>query len=315
MLKCSAYDGRTPILNKQERINDKKRTTMKYYSAWEDVILQRTESVFDYRIYNKNNLIFQGRAYKRPNADTNDIKLNKIFENYLSNSINDLLNTDKTEDTSADACKVFQIKKLDADGTETLIDEYTILYDWSYDFGFRGKDTVLSRPINGRYVAGMYKMHTSVNGTSGTVTNSLTGGAYNVLADCGEYALYYLNAYGGWDALLIDGTVLKKSTIKQYTTDRNINNSRIEFEQTKYINEIQDAYEINTGFLTDEQAANLSNNLIPSREVYLHFLNDDKLIPVLITDTSVTYQTYQTNNLQMPQYKINVKESEIKLRK
>lgn len=288
---------------------------MKYYSAWEDVILQRTESVFDYRIYNKNNLIFQGRAYKRPNADTNDIKLNKIFENYLSNSINVLLNSDKQEDTSINASKVFQIKKLDADGTETLIDEYMILYDWSYDFRFRGTDTNLSRPINGHYVAGMYKMNTSVNGQSGTVTNSLTAGNYNVLADCGDYALYYLNAYGGWDALLIDGTVLKKSTIKQYTTDRNINNSRIEFEQTKYINEIQDAFEINTGFLTDEQAANLSNNLIPSREVYLHIISDNKIIPVLITDSNVIYQTYQTNNLQMPQYKINVKESEIKLRK
>ena len=288
---------------------------MKYYSAWEDVILQRTESVFDYRIYNRTNLIFQGRAYKRPNADTNDIKLNKIFENYLSNSINDLLNSGEPEDTGVNASKVFQIMKLDADGTETLIDEYTILYDWSYDFRFRGENTDLSRPINGRYVAGMYKMDTTVDGKSGTVTNNLTEGPYNVLADCGEYALYYLNAYGGWDALLIDGTVLKKSTIKQYTTDRNINNSRIEFEQTKYINEIQDAYEINTGFLTDEQAANLSKNLIPSREVYLHFLNDNKIIPVLITDSSVTYQTYQTNNLQMPQYKINVKESQIKLRK
>ena len=288
---------------------------MKYYSAWEDVILQRTESVFDYRIYNKNNLIFQGRAYKRPNADTNDIKLNKIFENYLSNSINDLLNSGEPEDTGVNASKVFQIKKLDADGTETLIDEYTILYDWSYDFRFRGTNTVLSRPINGRYVAGMYKMNTTVDGQSGTVTNSLTEGAYNVLADCGEYALYYLNAYGGWDALLIDGTVLKKSTITQYTTDKNYNNSRIEFEQTKYINEIQDAYEINTGFLTDEQAANLSKNLIPSKEVYLHFISGNKIIPVLITDTSVIYQTYQTNNLQMPQYKINVKESQIKLRK
>ena len=288
---------------------------MKYYSAWEDVILQRTESVFDYRIYNRTNLIFQGRAYKRPNADTNDIKLNKIFENYLSNSINDLLNSGEPEDTGVNASKVFKIMKLDADGTETLIDEYTILYDWSYDFRFRGENTDLSRPINGRYVAGMYKMDTTVDGKSGTVTNNLTEGPYNVLADCGEYALYYLNAYGGWDALLIDGTVLKKSTIKQYTTDRNINNSRIEFEQTKYINEIQDAYEINTGFLTDEQAANLSKNLIPSKEVYLHFLNDNKIIPVLITDTSVTYQTYQTNNLQMPQYKINVKESQIKLRK
>ena len=288
---------------------------MKYYSAWEDVILQRTESVFDYRIYSRTNLIFQGRAYKRPNADTNDIKLNKIFENYLSSSINDLLNSGEPEDTGVDASKVFKIMKLDADGTETLIDEYTILYDWSYDFRFRGENTDLSRPINGRYVAGMYKMDTTVDGKSGTVTNSLNGDTYNVLADCGEYALYYLNAYGGCDALLIDGTVLKKSTITQYTTDRNINNSRIEFEQTKYINEIQDAYEINTGFLTDEQAANLSKNLIPSKEVYLHFISDNKLIPVLITDTSVTYQTYQTNNLQMPQYKINVKESQVKLRK
>ena len=288
---------------------------MKYYSAWEDVILQRTESVFDYRIYNRTNLIFQGRAYKRPNADTNDIKLNKIFENYLSNSINDLLNSGEPEDTGINASKVFQIMKLDADGTETLIDEYTILYDWSYDFRFRGENTDLSRPINGRYVAGMYKMDTTVDGKSGTVTNSLNGDTYNVLADCGEYALYYLNAYGGWDALLIDGTVLKKSTITQYTTDKNYNNSRIEFEQTKYINEIQDAYEINTGFLTDEQAANLSKNLIPSKEVYLHFISDNKIVPVLITDTSVTYQTYQTNNLQMPQYKINVKESQIKLRK
>lgn len=288
---------------------------MKYYSAWEDVILQRTESVFDYRIYNRTNLIFQGRAYKRPNADTNDIKLNKIFENYLSNSINDLLNSGEPEDTGVDASKVFQIMKLDANGTETLIDEYTILYDWSYDFRFRGENTDLSRPINGRYVAGMHKMNTSVNGQSGTVTNSLTEGNYNVLADCGDYALYYLNAYGGWDALLIDGTVLKKSMMTQYTTDRNINNSRIEFEQTKYINEIQDAYEINTGFLTDEQAANLSNNLIPSKEVYLHIISENKIIPVLIADSNVTYQTYQTNNLQMPQYKINVKESQIKLRK
>ena len=288
---------------------------MKYYSAWEDVILQRTESVFDYRIYNRTNLIFQGRAYKRPNADTNDIKLNKIFENYLSNSIESLLNSGEPEDTGVNASKVFKIMKLDPDGTETLIDEYTILYDWSYDFRFRGENTDLSRPINRRYVAGMYKMDTTVDGKSGTVTNSLNGDTYNVLADCGEYALYYLNAYGGWDALLIDGTVLKKSTITQYTTDKNYNNSRIEFEQTKYINEIQDAYEINTGFLTDEQAANLSKNLIPSKEVYLHIISDNKLIPVLITDTSVTYQTYQTNNLQMPQYKINVKESQVKLRK
>ena len=120
---------------------------MKYYSAWEDVILQRTESVFDYRIYDGTSLIFQGRAYKRPNADTNDIKLNKIFENYLSNSINDLLNSGEPEDTGVDASKAFKLMKLNSDGTEVLIDEYKILYDWSYDFRYRGENIGLERSV------------------------------------------------------------------------------------------------------------------------------------------------------------------------
>lgn len=288
---------------------------MKYYSAWEDVILQRTEQIFDYRIYYGTNLLFQGRAYKRPNADTNDIKLNKIFENYLSNSINELLNDTVTSYTSdAYALKTFTVMKVDGD-TEYEIDKYMILYDWSYDYRFRGATIRLSRPINGRYATGMYKMNTLANGTDGTVTNSITAGLYPTLVDCGEYALYYLNSYGGWDSLLIEGAVTKKSTITQYTTDRNYDNNKIEFEQMKYINEIQDSYELNTGFLTDEQAENLAKNLIPSKEVYLHNLKSGVITPVIITDNNVIFQTYQTNNLQLPQYKINVKESQIKLRK
>lgn len=288
---------------------------MKYYSAWEDVILQRTEQIFDYRIYYGTNLLFQGRAYKRPNADTNNIKLNKIFENYLSNSISDLLNSTYTSATNAEACKTFQLMKLDSDGTETLIEEYTILYDWSYMTRYRGGSTTntMSMPINGRWTDGMYKMKTSV--TNKIVTNALNTMNYPYYVECGKWALYYLNSMGGWDGLLIEGAVTKKSTITQYTTDRNYDNNKIEFEQMKHINEIQDSYEINTGFLTDEQAENLSKNLIPSKEVYLHNLISGVITPVIITDNSVIFQTYQTNNLQLPQYKINVKESQIKLRK
>lgn len=288
---------------------------MQYYSAWEDIILQRTEQIFDYRIYYGTNLLFQGRAYKRPNADTNVIKLNKIFENYLSNSIGDLLNSDYTSATNAEACKTFQLMQLDSDGTEILIEEYTILYDWSYSTRYRGGSgtSTLSLPINGRWTDGMYKMKTSV--TNKIVTNAINTMNYPYYVDCGKWALYYLNGIGGWDGLLIEGAVTKKSTITQYTTDKNYDNNKIEFEQTKYINEIQDSYEVNTGFLTDEQAENLAKNLIPSKEVYLHNLTTDTITPVLITDNSVIYQTYQTNNLQLPQYKINIKESQIKLRK
>lgn len=289
---------------------------MQYYSAWEDILLERTEQIFNYKVYNGETLLFQGRSYKRPNADYNVIKVNKIFENYLSNSLLSLLNDreNTTEAINTEACKVFQVYKIEDDDTETLVEEYNVLYDWSYSFEYANDRAryVLSQPINGKYVAGMLKLNTIA--THKNVTNSLTDGDYNLLA-CGDYALYYLNAMGGFDALLIEGAVVKKSTITQYTTDKNVNNKIIDFEQQKYINEIQDSYELNTGFFTDNQAEILSKNLIPSKEVYLHNLKTDKIIPVLITDTNVTFQTYATNGLQMPQYKINVKESMIKLRK
>lgn len=288
---------------------------MQYYSAWEDILLERTEQIFNYKVYDGETLLFQGRSYKRPNADYNVIKVNKIFENYLSNSILSLLNdTENMAAVNTEACKVFQVYKIEDDDTETLVEEYNVLYDWSYSNEYRTDRVmyVLSEPINGKYATGMLMPKTTVVHTN--VTNSLRSGNYDILA-CGDYALYYLNAMGGFDALLIEGAVVKKSTVTQYTTDKNVNNKIIDFEQQKYINEIQDSYELNTGFLTDNQAEILSKNLIPSKEVYLHNLKTDKIIPVLITDTNVTFQTYATNGLQMPQYKINVKESMIKLRK
>ena len=72
---------------------------------------------------------------------------------------------------------------------------------------------------------------------------------------------------------------------------------------------------MNTHYLSDEEAANLSKNLVGSNMVYLHNLMDGTIRPVIITDTQVTYQTYQTNGKKMAQYKINIVESQSKIRR
>jgi hypothetical protein len=127
--------------------------------------------------------------------------------------------------------------------------------------------------------------------------------------------LYYLNSYGGWDAFVIEGNTTKKDTFTTYTTDRAYNNNTLEFENNKYVQEIKTTYVMNTGLLTDEQSKNLAKNLIGSIKVYLQNVEEGWTKPVVITDSSVDYQTYATNGQKLSQYKITVQESQSKIRK
>ena len=138
---------------------------------------------------------------------------------------------------------------------------------------------------------------------------------YETQVKCAPYALYYLNSYGGWDAFMIEGTVIKKDNYTTYTTDRVANNTTLEFELNKYVTEINTTYTLNTNYLSDEESANLAKNLIGSIRVYLHNIEEGWVKPVIITDTNVTYQTYQTNGRKLAQYQINVKESRTKIRR
>lgn len=132
---------------------------------------------------------------------------------------------------------------------------------------------------------------------------------------CINYALYYLNARGGWDSFAIQGTGLKKENITTYTTDRAYKNTTMEFEQMRNVTEVQTIYELNTHYLTDEQSKKLVKHLLGSNMVYLHDFTDGTIKPVIIQDKNLVYQTYQTNGLKLAQYKITVAESQIKHRR
>ena len=116
---------------------------------------------------------------------------------------------------------------------------------------------------------------------------------------CGDWALYYVNARGGWDSFLIEGKVKRTDAVTHFEYS-NANDTR-----KQYMSEVEPAYEMHTGWLTDSQSEILAHNLIPSVKVYAHNLNENKLFPVVITDTSVEWKTFK-NEKKLVSYTINV---------
>lgn len=285
---------------------------------WKDTYYTTTAASVNYSIRLNGETIFTGKAVRYPGADNMQININKICRNYLESDIATLLESMPSSNTNLDhpnAQRTFNFYT-----GSTKVNDYVFYQDYSYtnDKPTTGSSIIVSNPINGHFVPGMLKVRT-YRGTSSYYTtgsaSSSTGLGYTTRVKCVPYVLYYLNSYGGWDAFAIEGTGVKKDAYTTYRTDQSYNNTTLQFETNKYVQEIKTSYELNTGLLSDEQSANLAKNLLGSVKVYLQNIDEGWLKPVIITDNNITYQTYQTNGRKLCQYKINVQESQTKIRK
>ena len=281
---------------------------MVYAPVYKDTYYTSTQASLEYSIEYNGDTIFAGKAYKMPGQSSMKININKVCQNYLHQDISTLF-TGATSERNYYAIGDFTLKN----STGGTIETYKFLYCYDYSFDWTGRTgTTLSQPICDTYLPGMMVLTTTVNSSRNVYTNRTSP---TKTVGCGKYGLYYVNARGGWDAFAIQGTGVKTDDITQYTTDKSFDNTTREFEANRYMSEIKTKYTLNTHYLTDEQSENIAKNLFSSNLVYLHNLEDGTIKPVIITDTSVSYQTYQTNGKKMAQYKINVTESQSKLRR
>lgn len=292
---------------------------------WKNTYYNTTADTANYRILLDGAPIFAGKAFKYPNAERLEINIDKICRNYLESDITTLLGNFNPATTQLLREDHYQTQRtFNLYVGSTNVADYRFYQDYSYtqDKANTGSSINVSNPINGHYVPGMIKLRTTRTSTSsssavytlGSTSESESYG-YTHQVRCAPYALYYLNSYGGWDSFLIEGSAVKKDAYTPYQTDRVYKNTTVQFELNKYVQEIKTTYELNTGYLTDEQAANLAKNLLGSVKVYLHNIEEGWIKPVIISDNNATYQTYQTNGRKMCQYKINVTESQSKIRK
>ena len=273
---------------------------------WKDVYYSSTADSITYSVKDNGVTVFNGKAVKAPDASTVDVNVSLICRNFMNNDLPDFRGvTAATSYTNAYACKEFTLTASDTSSTA----HYTFLWDWSY-LDWNGGSVSMSSPINGHYCANMLVFSSVCS--SNTVTNRITfpGGNY-----CGKMALYYQGAKGGWNSFLIEGNVKRTDKLTNHSISRSVRNTTIDFENKIYSIDVEPSYELSTGWLTDSQAANLAENLLQSPRIFAHDLVQDKIFPVVITDTSVQYKTYRTNGRKRVNYVIKVKNSQTKIRR
>lgn len=136
------------------------------------------------------------------------------------------------------------------------------------------------------------------------------GGDYDVLrfavdTSCRAYVLYYRNAFGGWDSLLLDGTVVPADGYARKTTERVIDNSvQTARAKVQYLNAVTPRWALHTGWLKDDEVARL-HHLTGTVEAYLCDLATGDLLPVNITDGEAVYHTLQTNGRRPVYFELN----------
>lgn len=295
---------------------------------WKDTIFEYTTpaAYVNYQIRYEGGEVFFGRAYKYPDAENVLINVNKLCQDNLSIDFPDLDYAGSYSTyTHPEGFHYFNIY---INNSQTPVDTFSFIYNWSYkelpETGITQFD--ISHPINGKHCTGMYCFHTYFEAelespTVRTEISRIPSQIYDLMGNrvydkegCGEYVLYYLNSYGGWDGFLIEGNVKRVDNYTKYSINRAYNNTTLEFEESTYISQIEDTYALTTGWLTDEQSENLAANLLGSNKVYLHNLKDDSIIPVNITDKSAEHKKY-INGHKMVNYTINVAASQKRYRK
>lgn len=273
---------------------------------YRDTYYTTNSSTLSYTIECNGATIFSGRAYRMPSGDNIKININKICKDYLSQDIDSIIGGSSSQ-TNANACLDFTLKNSGG----TTLETYRFLYDWDYDHSWTGQSATLSEKINGHYASGQWKLSTSVS-TAGTVTTTRTNTSLYTKEVCADYILHFVGARGGWMSFAFEGRCVKTDGVKQYLYDKSFDNTTKEFESVNYLNEITTTYKLNTGILSEEESQSFAKNLGSTTKAYLQILSEGKIIPVLVTDTSIQYK--QEGMSEVITYEVNVKESQSKIK-
>lgn len=318
---------------------------MTVFPVWMDVFCTLTvtsstrdfSTNIDYQIkdLDKDEVLFNGKAYKLPNSNDITFNITKIVQSFVKSS---LYNPDFVSTTDGGAYLHFGVFV-----NNSLKEEYITYNDYSY----RERDSVvLNEPINGDYDV-LGRVSVSVLNTGATMTGRIEGsngmfhfnapngvshsaidcielgaGPFSVIVGgkkagggvirqkCKPYSLFYKNLYGGYDFFSVDGNIIKSDEWSDYEISHPFNNNNPEFERDTFLLEVGRKWELHTDYLTREQIERL-DNIYHSTKVYLY--DGSKFIPVTIEDSSLQYSYYDNNGHKMQSYTINIKESQTKV--
>lgn len=128
----------------------------------------------------------------------------------------------------------------------------------------------------------------------------INGQIYDVAKKCNRYVIYYLNAYGGWDSLLIEAASSEEDRLTRHSMNKE---GVYEREKSNYLNEIEKSITLHTSWLSDEQSLRM-HHLLNSTDVYLHDLDNDVILPVILEGSATPYKTFKGEGGKLVNYEI-----------
>ena len=335
---------------------------------WKDVyVTLGTGDSILYRVIlsDTSEVIYSGRAYKRPGETNITARVNDICADYLVNVLPYLSQAQFTLIT----LPVTFLVQASSDGSAwTTKGTLQFLNDWSYDYGYDPATMGMSFPINGHIDSRMPIVWTGLSVSQVTITVYDTNGqssqviipvaisndfnadfnsdfsrsvrsagsgtavfyptawdnvdriiigssTFKVVTDCAKYALYYVNAHGGWDSFLIEGNTMEADTLKRYTREMVYDNRDIQNRGIQnYVNEVTKGFTFHTGWLLHDQGERM-HHLINSTDVYLYDIASQEMIPVTIPMTSCEYRTFKNQGNRLVNYTIQVEVAQNRIRR
>ena len=326
---------------------------MEIYPIWASntVRIETQTNSVDYCVKQNNEIIYAGKAYVMPNKEYIEIDISKICSSYLDSTMEDSI--DSPQDFNAqNGVRYFVLWVNDEQHSAYLYyNSYSYTRKELYTDIYGDNYMILSDPIrkvldSRQYVVssffnvtqvGSYRFdfyfhkgqftHESISDTLVGRTSYTTmtripnefdtvqifGDNIPIKKTCARYCLYYQNALGGWDSFLINGNDKQTDKITSYKYIKAVDNTTSKFGTKKYMNVITPTYKLYTDWLNDDEASRM-HHLLESTEVYMHDLEDDKIIPVNITNTNCEYKTYTNNGKKKFYYEINVESAQNKIR-
>lgn len=331
---------------------------------WKDfyVNLGTADSV-QFRILVGDDVIYTGKAFKRPGQANNQIRINDICADYLVNTFPNLVGTTFTVGEYV----TFVIQTLSGSSWST---KASVQFDnnWSYDYGYNPARQGMSVPVNGHIDIRQWVVFTAYNASTITATIKLSDGSsfdvlipvaisddfnadfnndfsqsvrstqtgtavfdlsewgdvksltignkvFKVVNGCSRYALYYVNAYGGWDSLLIEGNDAEADNLTRHIRETEYDNRNIQNRGVhNYVNEIVKTMTLHTSWLSDDESSRM-HHLLNSTNVFLCDISTGDMIPVILTDTRTDYKTYKGNGGRLVNYSINVSIAQERIRR
>lgn len=144
---------------------------------------------------------------------------------------------------------------------------------------------------------------------------TINGKTWEVVTDCREWVVYYVNAFGGWDSLLIEGNTIETDSLKRHTREMEYDNRSIQNRGTQnYVNEITKSYTLHTSWMSDAESLRM-HHLLNSTEVYLFNINTGDMIPVVLNNTTTEFKTYKNNGGRMVNYTIDATLAQDRIRR